>query len=467
MTPQPDADQRTRGIAMQLIGWAWVLTIGVTAVGHVTALRNTLTVAVSLATLAACLRDRRERPVWPCKSAVLALVLWATASVLWSQAPDVTLAKLRTDLYLPLLASLAIFCFVRRAGLRSLVAGLVCGLVALAALSLFAYLPAGIAPADWVLEQSAGIVRPLPHWYPGPGDASMFAVLAVAPLSLAWSASRERLDAGRRRALVVVAACLVAVVLVTTNNRNAILVAPLVLVFQWLLDRRTQPAGDVRRPDGRRRRLQAGAALVIGLVVVGSILEFGARERLAYLKRPLQGDSAAVELISQDTRPMIWRYYLARGIAHPWIGFGFGRTVPGIGMGTQADRALAAVEPNAYIHAHNMLINWWLQLGTIGVLLLGAVVASIVGAARALRDASGSPRRAARVVHTLYAIVLATLARNLTDDFLVYGMATAVGLCIAAMLGELSRLASVRTVAAAPVDADDDATAPRSPSAPS
>jgi O-antigen ligase len=384
--------------------------------------------------------------------------MWATLSLLWSAAPAVSLGKLRTDLWLPLLAAVAAFYFVREAeGLRHVVRGLAVGLVLLTCISIFAYLPVAWAPSWIPFEQAGGIVHPLPHWYPGPGDASMFTILSIAPLMLAWHVWPKS------RRFVVMSALLLAFVLVTTNNRNAVLVAPVVVIFQWLLDRRAgRVAIDASSRDGAKRRFRSIAlsiALVaIVLVALLALLEFGARERLAYLHKPLDGDSAAVELVENDTRPVIWRYYFTRGLEHPWIGVGFGRTVPGIGWQTESDRALAAIEPNAYIHAHNVLLNWWLQLGAVGLAMLATVLTRIAWSARrSVRD-RGDARW---VYHALLTTLLATLARNLTDDFLVYGMATVFCIIVAALLGELSRRD------AASIEPADPSTSRRIPSAPS
>ncbi len=419
----------------------WVAMIAVTALGHVTALRNTLTVVVSIATIAVFLRDWRALP---CRVSVAALALWAVASVLWSAAPETTLSKLRTDLLIPLLAGVAAFCVVRDGpGLRPVIAGLIAGLLALTALSAFAVVPPSVMPSTWMLEQFGGIVHPLPHWYPGPGDASMFTILSIAPLTLAYRAERGPLVRWRR-ALIVAAGALLAFVLVATNNRNAVLVVPLVVALHWLLDRRPGSRVVVKSERVERRRVAiAVAATVTTIVIVGALLELGARQRLEYLHRPLVGDSAAVELVASDTRPTIWRYFAARGLVHPWIGIGFGRTVPGIGWQTERDRALTQVEPNAYIHAHNVLLNWWLQLGAVGLLLLAGVLLDLARYARRLVTAAGDSVAARRVHHALLVTLVATLARNLTDDFLVFGMATAFCLLVGALLGELSRLARV------------------------
>lgn len=445
----PAGDDRDRIDAV--VGVAWALMVGVTALGHVTALRNMLTVVVALVTLGLY---RRQVRGFPGKGPIVALLIWAVLSTLWSPVVDVTLGKLRTDLLIPVLAGLAAFAFARRPnGLRAVTDGLVVGLALLAALSLFAYLPAGYAPSGWVLEQNGGIVRPLPHWYPGPGDASMFAILAIAPLTLAWRQRRWDGFSRARTACIGLGAVLLAFVLVTTNNRNAVLVAPLVFAFQWALDRRVDARTAAGTEEGieagmtRRRPLLRAVTVTAGAIVaigaLAAVLEWGARERLAYLHRPMTGDSAAVELVATDPRPTIWRYYLSHGLAHPWIGFGFGRTVPGIALQTERDRTLAAVDANAYIHAHNVVVNWWLQLGLVGLALVVASVLAIVRAARLLVQHSSDRVDARRLDHALLAVLVAVFARNLTDDFLVYGMATATAVVVGALLGALTRAAAV------------------------
>ena len=418
---------------------AWICLIGVTAIGHVTGLRNALAIVVPLATLGHVAGDWRTLP---CKRVVGLLIVWASASLLWSAAPDVTASKLRTDLWLPALAGAAAFLLVRRTGdLRPLVVGLSLGIVVLALFSAFAYLPPlGIAAAI-PFEQSAGIVRPLPHWYPGPGDASMYAILCIAPLVLAHGLYP------RLRGLVRTAGALLAFVLITTNNRNGVVIAPLLLVFQWLLDRgadrRSAGTSSEAAAKPRLRRIVAGVvAAAIVAAALATVLEWGARERLAYLHAPSNRGSATMALIEHDTRPAIWRYYIVRGLQHPWIGLGFGRTVPGIGWQTASDRALARIEPNAYIHAHNILINWWLELGLVGLVLLGSVGVSLVVRSRAWLRTAGDTAEAGRIRNALLTTMMAGLARDLTDDFLVYGMAIAFVVILASLLGALARRAS-------------------------
>lgn len=427
-----------------VVAAAWVVTIAILALGHLTAVRNVVTVAVALLSLALYARDWRAIP---CKTVALAVLALAAASLLWSAAPAVTWSKWRTDLAIPLLAGAGCFVFVRATGrFEAIVAGAVLGLVFLASFSVFAYGTIDVPPGI-PFERTAGIVRPLPRWYPGPGDASMFAIFALIPL---YIASRAADASSMRRAVLAAGWLLLAFVLVTTNNRNAVLVAPFVLLLMWLLDRRSAhaPSGasaPATTPAVRAMRFARWVVIVLLLVAtVGAALEWGARERLRYLRKPMQGDSAAIALASADTRPAIWRYYARHGLEHPWLGMGFGRTVPGIGWETESDKTLSAVEPNAYIHAHNLLLNWWLQLGVAGVALLVAAAVTIERTARRLRDAATASASARTLYVAVVGVLTATLLRNLTDDFLVFGMATMFCVVTAALLGEASRLASAQ-----------------------
>ena len=111
-------------------------------------------------------------------------------------------------------------------------------------------------------------------------------------------------------------------------------------------------------------------------------------------------------ILVSDTHPTIWRFFAEQGLAHPWIGVGFGKPLAayaygadawsaqwshwaqssrgasavmsagpdsadanGVGQTSQPARlrGLAADAPPA--QAHDMLLNTWLQLGVVGVAL--------------------------------------------------------------------------------------------------
>lgn len=428
--------------------------VAVLAVGHVTALRNTLTALVVLATLVAY--GRRNWGAVPCKLEIFLLLAWAAASIGWSQTPDISSGKLRTDLLLPVAAYVAAFCIVRSArGFMWIMAGLGLGLLALAAFSVFEYLPAMLTPADIPLQAAAGIVNPLPYWYPGPGDASMFAILCIGP-----ALALLRLESRRGRWLGWGILGLLAFVIATTNNRAATFGVPLAVALYFFLirkhpERYSDPSSDPRsvRPRSRvRHRVRVTAVAVAVCVASALVLELGARDRLRTAGRPLTMGSAAIELAMHDTRPRIWAHYLRLGMAHPLVGAGFGRTVPGIRYHTESDRALAAVDSSAYIHAHNLFINWWLQLGIVGLALLLLLLAGLVRTAfRLLRSLPAAHALAAATVVTLAAMI----ARNLTDDFLIYGMATTFWTVLGALFGEADRRSAAASATSLTAPASD------------
>ena len=416
-----DGSTRDRWMGRVLfVGWWCVMTL--LPIGHLTGLRNTVTTIVVLATLLWAGRD-----CWrglPARWWAVALVAWCAASIGWSAVPSISFGKWRTDLLLPLLAYAAAFGYVTKTQrVDALVGGVVSGIVCLALLSIPALLSGSAALALAAVtrtESFATVVNPMPVWFPGVGDASMAAALAFAGLMLS-----PRIAAVSRRFAVPVALLFVAsigLILVAINNRNATLTIPVAAGLAIWLDRGRSSRGS-SPPRSRSSRLVLAA--VVAIIVVGALalVESGARQRLQQMGTPVGDDrSAMVVLTERDTRPMIWRYYTRLALRAPWFGVGFGRTVPGITYRTQADGQLALVEANAYAHAHNLLLNWWLQTGVVGVGLLLALLGALVSWAWRAGGEAATPRRAATA--TVVALVATVLLRNMTDDFLIFGMAS-------------------------------------------
>lgn len=413
MTTAPAVDQ-TRGVDRALFAGWWVM-VAILPIGHVTGLRNAWTVAVVVATLAWVRRDAwRELPA---RATLLVLLAWCAASIGWSTEPAISFGKFRSDLLIPLLSYAAAYGYARRTGsVRPIVGGLVTGLALLAVGSLYAFVPSAdpFGLRSWVrTEDFPNIVVPMPVWYPGVGDASMAASLAAGLFLFV-----HRLRDGLRRWIHAVGWIALMLVVFVSNNRNAqIGIALVAIACVWSMRRR-----DPKRPTARRIAWPAVGAVVAVVVLVGVLLESGARERLEVLKIPVEpGNSAFVELTSRDTRPMIWTYYTRLALQSPWIGVGFGRTVPGIHYRTEDDAALRRVEVNAYTHAHNLFLNWWLQTGVVGVAILVAALVQIVVAAW---RGSGETPSGKAAGFAMLAIVALMLIRDATDDFLIYGMAT-------------------------------------------
>ena len=422
---------------------AWWGLLAVLPIGHITGLRNGLTVVVVVASL--FLLGRRSWSALPGRWIWSALLAWCALSIAWSSVPDVSWGKWRTDLFLPFLAYWSAFAVVRHLrGLRFIVGGVITGLAALTGLSLFALVPRGLSDrmrGNWPFEDFANVSVPLPHWYPGVGDASMASVLAAAILLVG-----PKLYPDIHRAWWLFGWLALATVVAVSNNRNAALVIPFIaLIYFWKVRHRSRgvdPSAIVPS-RGARRFARVAVAVLIGLVIltgVFALLELGARERLRVIGHsPLGDSSAALVLAERDTRPMIWSYYGKLAMISPIVGVGFGRTVPGMHFHTQADRELARVEFNAYIHAHNLFLNWWLQVGIVGVSLLIALLAEIVRWTRraAHHSTPDDSTQHVAIEYAIYAVIVLMVARNLTDDFLVYGMATMFWAIVGGLAGAL------------------------------
>ena len=275
------------------------------------------------------------------------------------------------------------------------------GITCLALLSLPALLPSDLASlvTRWLpVEAFPNVVNPLPIWYPGVGDASMAASLASASIVFA----KRWLPTVSRRALQgssIAAWGFVLIIVVVSNNRNAAIAIPAVVLLSVWLDRRRRTSSKTDRAEKISwRRIALACIATISLVGFVGLLEAGSRQRLQVIGVPVAEDqSALVMLTERDTRPMIWAYYEKLAMRAPVIGVGFGRTVPGLTYHTQDDRQLALVEFNAYIHAHNLFLNWWLQTGVVGVLLLVTLIGAIVnGVWRGVRRAGNMHEAQAR-----------------------------------------------------------------------
>lgn len=445
---------------VRILWFIWLLVVPATMLGQVTGLRNTLLVIVTLATLLWCRRSSQVKlpAVW----AWVLILIWCCASLLWSGAPSVTSSKLKVDLVLPFLVYWASFAMARRVGLVHVLAlGAIVGLVMLATISSFVWMASDAYASGldlpWWLQNYPSILNPLPRWYPGVGDASTTALFCSVVLMSALGSGRI----GKWGAGVGWVALLV--VVGAAGNRNVVVLVPIaVLMFLW----RIAPA---HRPPGRRKWSRKTWAAVIGVATIvcgtaGYVLENAAQKRLDQLQiHPVQGESASLQMILRDTRPYIWRYYIRLGMAAPLIGVGFGRTVPGIVYRTEDDKTLAKVENNAYVHAHNIFLDWWLQTGVIGCVLFVALIASVVTWIRRLdrtagvgdpNRSRGSPSEECKRSRALNAGALTLIAmmilRNLTDDFMVFGVAALFWALLGGLMGEAATEVDAASAGAEP-----------------
>jgi O-antigen ligase len=270
-----------------------------------------------------------------------------------------------------------------------------------------------------------------PYRYPGTGDASTYAVLVLAPL-ISW----RMLKGHWRDATSTLLALAAVLVIFVSKNRNAVLCFPIaVAVFALLWQFRG--GQEVKEVSGRSKRAALLGLVTLLCVVVGlATIEKASQARLAEVGQEVPFGRAALLLVSVDPRPAMWREYIHLGSEHPFFGVGFGRTVPAATYHIKEDPVMQAAVASGFEHAHDVFLNWWLQLGWCGVLLyVGAFGAIARSAWRAIR--SGGPAAICGI--GIMTVLAAMLVRNLTDDFLVYGIASSFWLAMGGLLGLADR----------------------------
>ena len=417
-----------------LIVWAlgfWVALMAILPLGHVTALRTGLALPLLGLAIAVAVKQAGWQSISkvPGLAIWLALLTWCGLSAWWSPAPDVTWSKFRFDLLIPFLAYVAAYHMGRFSGApKYLLLGPLIGTALLAALSLFAWLPI----PDWIkAETQFGTYAPMPFWYPGVGEASAYSVLLFGPLLAWWVAARRESSAiatwGPALAFVAILAIIVA-----SNRRNALVVLLLSAPLFFVL------FGRDGKPLSRKFIGGLCAAFLLAVALVAGFFEYGARERMSPEQRSAlaPNTSAALILIKAEPRPKMWAYYLEKASQHPWRGVGFGRTVPAVFYDTKSDQTLASYDAHAATHAHNLALNWVLQTGVIGLAIFATLLIAIARRAWRKRTSSRDHRLlACAVIATIFAMLL----RNMTDDFLVYGIAIMFWAMLGVMLGLLDR----------------------------
>lgn len=164
---------------------------------------------------------------------------------------------------------------------------------------------------------------------------------------------------------------------------------------------------------GRRRHafLATGAALALVALLFVTV----AMQRPPQANAPPSGGLDAYTHIastfSDSERYRIWDFWLARGAEHPWRGIGFGRDLPAqvhAGM-KPADWTLPM-----FSHAHNLFINYFVQLGAGGLFVLSLLLGALLREFWKVYRLPGGKGALAGICGI--ALVLTLIGKNLTDD---------------------------------------------------
>lgn len=385
---------------------------------HIIALR---TIALGIALTAVVFMWRRTaipRPPLLWFFALLALL--GGLSLVWSIDPAYSRKELKVELLYPLVAFVCAFAVSRDRR------ALACVAASAAIATSLGLLGAG---TEWVTRWGASFTRGIttgesPPFvgdvllYNGAGFYSTWLVI-VYPFALALALSPTSATPWRRAAL----ATSIAVVtggLFTFNRAFALVaLAETVAMAAWYL---------AHKNTRRDRAVPVVAALLTILLVSGL---YNTQEH-RYGGRSGSSPDASEMALGADTdiRWTIWKETTHRIVANPWHGFGFGR-------GILRNELRERFPRNPLWHAHNVEVNWGLQMGLPGVLLLTAVFGGVIFhlyRAYGVVDDTLKPYVVAAMIMTA-----GVLLKNQTDDLFVRQTVLAFWIALGAVLGVSAR----------------------------
>lgn len=389
---------------------AWLLgaLFVIVPLAHVPALRNLLAFGATLLVVPVLLRERRPLPLpaW----LMLAWIALGAASAAWSPDPSVTLRDVLYDMALPAGVFLAAWRAASEPDTFDRLRWAACaGLLGLAALVALV-LGSGSPPSAflYLYDTAPRII----HYWPGVGIATTFAVLAFPFALLFMSSSRasERWSGGG------ICAAAIAVAAVSQNRA----VWPTLLISTVGFTTWIWPT------------LSAAARrIIVGLVCVSALAMWGAFD---HIQRERQAQGLTV---ASDTRLQAWREWTGIALHKPLLGQGLGRKLVTDEGRRSISPELQRRDPVFTWHAHNLLIDIAVQLGIVGVALYLALLAALLREYWRL-GGRGTPR-ALRVLGAAgFALLVAMLAKNSTDDFMDKAVAIAFWGYAGLLLGPLS-----------------------------
>jgi O-antigen ligase len=357
---------------------------------HTVALRHVLTALVLVATAVQFRRLLRVP-----RMVHLALWCWlafSLASTLWSiDALRTAEAWLDEALYPSILFYAFYAASTHVNGQIRLQVATVVGITALAALSAFGY-----------HAISVDTVRPgLLYYYPGVGQASSYAVFALPVLALI-------VRTGRWPVMGVIGLFACVVIGAASLNRMFWPTALLTLLC----------AVGFHFRSGTMKVLLGATAIAAAIVAIG--LVYQVRNGTADTKENSDVEisvESVQRMLDSDPRREIWRAFTHAVFDAPWIGLGFGKTVPHVYYKAHHLGNPILSGSKAWEHAHNLFLNTILQTGIVGLALFVGLLFALAWAFTAARTHAPAAAWAG------LALLLALILKNTTDDFMRDAMA--------------------------------------------
>ena len=328
--------------------------------------------------VAIALWRRLAPPAIPCKPALLAWMAVAFLSLAWAVDPAYSLAEIKNEILYTMMAFVAFFAMTRdEADLRRLLLALAAGALLLCALALESRLRLGL----W---NSEGL-----H-----GGSTAFAgyAIAVAPMLLLLG---SRLAAAWSRAAVFALFLLVAATAFFALARVVwwalALQAVIALILLW-------------RRDILKLRTGTLLACVTGVVLLAAGILLAVQQ--------VRFGTSSGGVVAEDIRLGQLGPVLNRIAESPAAGAGFGR-----GVLSKAHRDLIPEINTQLWHAHNVFLNYGLEMGVPGMLALAWVFVSLLR--EYWRLYAGQDRGASLLGVAGLTLIAGMLLRNQVNDMFV------------------------------------------------
>lgn len=365
-----------------LAAWVALSLLGVAALlANAPAPRRVLLLLAFLGCVVECVRGgvlRRYLPYFLPWAAI------ALISAAWSPLPETTAVDALGEVIFPIAGGLLAMALAMRLGARYL-------LLPFAMLAVFA-----VPVLAGALHEHAGWWPAAPTVvtaaYPGRGVASTLGVLLTLAGGGLLAGVRHRRGVPGLAAALIVGGLLLGVL----GYNRMYWLALIVGLLPWL--------GQLRQlPRRLRSALVAGLAVLLLAGIVYSTLH-------SKVSPPPGAPVPAASRLADDPRWQIWRSWLTVAATKPLLGYGYGsRILPRVGEqqipGGHGDHDWAAQH-----HAHNVLINIVVQTGLLGLLCFLWLLYGLWRIIFAISPPG--PWQLAAL-----SIVLAALAKSLTDDF--------------------------------------------------
>jgi O-antigen ligase len=409
-----DEQSDPHGIPFHTLCALVAILLAILPLSHLTGLRNTL---VGFIAGTAVLHFRNA--LWKDNPALVPWLAWlgfAALSMLWSALPDVSFRSFRTDLLYPFVLFLASFVLVRsRRGRLGLTLGAGAGTL----MSLATTIAATIIPIDPKAHTAVPGVLGWLAWKAGDSvDLSTFVAFVTVPLFLVLLTSRSALYR------VAVALWLVAFAALGIMSESRTLVVSLFMSLACFVI----VLGLLR---GKLRLRSVAAVIGVGLIV--SAISVEVISRLRFAGPQTASRSAALDMLAKDTRPAIWSAYLQLAEQHPWLGVGFGRSVPSKTYQLYDNADFLSIDSQAPAHAHNVLLGLTLEVGLTGLAVWLYLHITILRLA--IQRARPRGNREKAWAAAAVALVLSMLVKNSTNEVMVFGNALLFWSLLGAMLG--------------------------------